>query len=224
MHRDGDLVARGERLEKRLTSLGGQPRCREHQGDCMSSTTTIVARGRWWSVQGALSLIALMLVCVALPEPARAGELEYQNCIRQLCTSYGIEESNCTTQEVCLRELNGPNKTIPQAPVPVLYGAIAVETDSLIFGYVKDVASRERAEQGALANCRKAGGTASGCKIAVWGHNTCLALATSAGGRSGNIWAYAWSDDGWVSKRDAVRACGKAGATTCKVAIGFCTG
>ena len=172
----------------------------------------------------ALSLVAVLLATVALPESARAGEFEYQECIRQLCTSYGIDDNNCATQEVCLRELNGPSSTIPQAPVPVRYGAIAVETNSLIFGYVKDVASREEAEQGALEHCRKGGGSASGCEIAVWGHNTCLALATSAGGRSGNTWGYAWSDDGWVSRRDAVQACSKEGGTSCKVAVSFCTG
>ncbi len=192
----------------------------------MSSTKTNIAQGRWrsWSAPSVLLLIALLLATVAVPESARAGELEYQECIRQLCTSYGIDEHNCTTQEVCLRELNGPSNTRPQAPVPVLYGAIAVETDSLIFAYVKDAASREAAEQGALASCRKAGGTGPGCEIAVWGHNTCLALATSAGGRSGNTWGYAWSDDGWVSKRDAVQACSKEGGTSCKVAVSFCTG
>ena len=172
----------------------------------------------------ARGLIAVMLATVAQQEPARAGEFEYQECIRQLCTSYGIDDHNCAIQEVCLRELNGPGNTMPQAPVPVLYGAIAVETDSLIFGYVKDAASREDAEQGALEHCRKGRGSASGCEIAVWGHNTCLALATSAGGASGNIWGYAWSDDVWVSKRDAVQACSKAGGRSCKVSVSFCTG
>jgi hypothetical protein len=192
--------------------------------DCTSSTKSIVAGGRWrsWSTPGAFTLIAVMLAYVAMPEFARAGELEYQNCIRELCTSYGIDENNCNTQEVCLRELNGPNNTMPA--LPTLYGAIAVETDTLIFGYVKDVASREEAEQGALSYCRKSGGTASGCEIAVWGHNTCLALATSAGGSSGNIWGYAWSDEGSISRRDATAACRKEGGTSCKVAVSFCTG
>lgn len=170
----------------------------------------------------ALSLFAVLLATVALPESARAGEFEYQECIRQLCTSYGIDDNNCTTQDVCLRELNGSNNTMPA--LPTLYGAIAVETDSLIFGYVKDVASREEAEQGALAYCRKAGGTASGCEIAVWGHNTCLALATSAGGSSGNIWGYAWSDERAISQRDATAACRKEGGASCKIAVSFCTG
>ena len=109
--------------------------------------------------------------------------------------------------------------------VPTLYGAIAVETDTLIYGYVKDVASRADAEQAALAYCRKAGGgSASGCEIAVWGHNTCLALATSSGGSTGNAWGYAWSDEGSISRRDAVNACIEQGGYSCKVAVSFCTG
>ncbi len=189
----------------------------------MSSTKTNIAQARWrsWSAPSVLLLIALLLATVVMPESARAGELEYQNCIRELCTSYGVDEHNCSTQEVCLRELNGSNNTGSQA---VRYGAIAIETSSLFFGYMKDVGSREEAEQGALAYCRKAGGTASGCEIAVWGQNICLALATSTGGKGGNAWGSAWSDDGTASKRDAVQTCGKHGGTRCKVTVSFCTG
>lgn len=108
--------------------------------------------------------------------------------------------------------------------VPTLYGAIAVETDSLIYGYVKDVGSREEAERAALAYCQNAGASVSGCEIAVWGHNTCLALATSAGGSGGNTWGYAWSDEGAIARRDAVNACVQEGGSHCTVAVSFCTG
>lgn len=120
---------------------------------------------------------------------------------------------------------SAPGGTMGPMPAPpTLYGAIAVDIDTLATGYVKDVASREEAERGALENCRKAGGSASGCEVAVWGHNTCLALSTSLGGSSGNAWGYAWSDDGWVSRRDAVNACREQGGSNCKVAVSLCTG
>ncbi len=170
-----------------------------------------------------LSLMALLLVCTQMPESARAGEFEYQECIRQLCTSYGKAEYDCV--QSCLADLNGPAKTMPLPPVPVLYGAIAIEDKTLITGFSKGQSSRADAEREALAKCRSAGGSKSGCKIAVWGHNSCLALATSqAGSGGGNRWGYAWSDDGWVSRKEATAACRKDGGTNCKVAVTFCTG
>ena len=135
--------------------------------------------------------------------------------------------SSCYSACMADRRLydNSSSESMGTMPaVPTLYGAIAVETDTLIYGYVKDVSSRAEAEQAALAYCRKAGGSASGCEIAVWGHNTCLALATSAGGRGGNTWGYAWSDEGAISRRNAVDACIEQGGTDCKVSVSFCTG
>ena len=56
---------------------------------------------------------------------------------------------------------SAPGGTMGPMPAPpTLYGAIAVDIDTLATGYVKDVASREEAERGALENCRKAGGSA----------------------------------------------------------------
>ncbi len=124
----------------------------------MSSTKTILQQGGWrsWSAQSVVTLIALMLAFSTIPQAVRAGELEYQECIRQLCTSYGKDEYSCV--ETCVSELHGPSKTIPQAPVPILYGAIAVETGSLITGYAKGYSSRAAAESRAIAMCRRAGG------------------------------------------------------------------
>lgn len=191
----------------------------------MSSTKTILQQGGWrsWSAQSVVTLIALMLAFSTIPQAVRAGELEYQECIRQLCTSYGKDEYSCV--ETCVSELHGPSKTIPQAPVPILYGAIAVETGSLITGYAKGYSSRAAAESRAIAMCRRAGGLASGCKIAVWGHNSCLALATSRANKGGeNSLGYAWSDDGWVSRRKAIDACRNDGGANCKIAVTLCTG
>lgn len=191
----------------------------------MRLTKMINLQGRKWSraARGVLSMISLMLACVLMPESARAGELEYQDCIRHHCTSYGKSEHDCV--DLCLGDLHGAGKSIPQASIPVLYGAIAVDGGTLITGQAKGESSRADAERQALAKCRSAGGSASGCKIAVWGHNTCLALSTSRATKGGrNRWAYAWSDDGWVSRRKATEACRKDGGANCKVAVTFCTG
>ncbi|MEZ5502422.1 MAG: DUF4189 domain-containing protein [Halioglobus sp.] len=146
-----------------------------------------------------------------------------------ICRQQCNYDSGSSCYSSCMADRNlydsAPGGTMGPMPAPpTLFGAIAVDIDSLATGYVKDVASREDAESGALAQCRKAGGSASGCEIAVWGHNICLALSTSLGGSNGNTWGYAWSDDGWVSRRDAVNACRKEGGSSCKVAVSFCTG
>lgn len=146
-----------------------------------------------------------------------------------ICRDQCNYDSASSCYSLCMSERriydNSSNDTGGSMPaVPTLYGAIAVETDTLIYGYVKDVSSRAEAERAAMAFCREAGGSASGCQIAVWGHNTCLALATSAGGTGGNTWGYAWSDERALSQRDAVNACVKEGGSSCKVAVSFCTG
>ncbi len=195
------------------------------RSSCMSSTKTFFAQTRWrlyWG-RSASGLFALLLAYVAIPMPVRAGEFEYQQCVQHYCTSYGKSENECVN--LCLPDLNGPNKTMPLTPVPTLYGAIAVETSTLASGYAKDQPSLADAERQALAMCRGAGGSNAGCKIVVSGHNFCAALSTGQTGNGGeNRWGYAWSDDGWVSRRDATAACRNDGGANCKVAITFCTG
>jgi hypothetical protein len=173
----------------------------------------------------ALVIVTVMLASTALSRTVWADEGGNSAICRQQC-NYD-NESSCYSfcmSERRLYDTPSSESGGSMPAVPTLYGAIAVETDTLIYGYVKDVSSRAEAEQAALAYCRKAGGSASGCEIAVWGHNTCLALATSAGGRGGNTWGYAWSDEGAISRRNAVDACIEQGGTDCKVSVSFCTG
>lgn len=126
------------------------------------------------------------------------------------------------------QELNrgsGSETMRPMPRPPTLHGAIAIDAATLITGSARDHRSRAEAEQRGIAMCRQAGGSAGGCKVAVWAHNSCLALSTSrdAAGKR-NRWGYAWSDDAWVSKRNATAACRKDGGTHCQVATSFCTG
>ncbi|MBK6720997.1 MAG: hypothetical protein IPG62_14240 [Sphingomonadales bacterium] len=76
----------------------------------MSSTKMNVSLGRWrsWSARSVLALVALVFAVSTMPESARAGEFEYHECIRQLCTSYGMDEGSCV--QSCVAELHGPNK------------------------------------------------------------------------------------------------------------------
>lgn len=166
---------------------------------------------------GALWVAASMLL--GIPGPSRADET-YDECVRRACALNDYIGCGSTCG---LRGRGSTPDRLP--PVPRLFGAIAVETRTLSTGYSKGQASRPDAEREALAQCRQAGGSASGCEIAVWGHNLCFALATSRepAGRD-HVWGYATSDDGWVARRNAMGFCRKASGTKCAVTVKFCTG
>ena len=173
----------------------------------------------WFRALG-LSLI----VSLILPGLGRADPIGDATLCREQCG-----EHNDSCQRICMSDRSRlalpPEPMRPMPRPPTLYGAIAVDARSLITGFGRDAGSRAEAERRAIALCRRGGGTASGCQIAVWAHNSCLALATSRGapGRD-NVWGYAYSDDGWVSRRNATRACVKQGGARCVVAVTFCTG
>lgn len=161
---------------------------------------------------------ALANAAVALtPQPVMASQT-YDECVRQACSlnDYIGCGMNCR---------QGNARPAPGPAIPILYGAIAVETRTLITGAAKGYASRADAERRAIAICRRGGGSANGCRVVESGHNICLALATSVGsGGQGNSWGVWHSDDGWVSQRGAVRECRGAGGTNCTVVVKFCTG
>ena len=191
----------------------------------MTSSNCVPVK-KWWRRRAGsrlLGLVAATLGCTSIPVPLHAGELEYQNCLRRLCSSYGKDESECV--QSCLADLNGPTQSIPLPPIPILYGAIAVDKDTLIPGSAKNARTKAAAERQALDMCRRGGGSASGCQIIESGHNVCLALATSHD-KSGKAvsWGSAWSDDGWVTRRNAMRECGKQGGVNCKIVVTLCTG
>lgn len=169
---------------------------------------------------GVFALLVGILVVFSTGSAARAGELEYQICMRRVC-----ENSNYVfCSSACLGELNGKPNNAPLPPIPTLWGAVAVDSVTLATGFAKGSISREDAERRALADCRRANGTATGCKVVAARHNSCIALATSRGGGGEDMWGNAWSDDGWVSRREAVKECRKGGGTRCAVVVSFCTG
>lgn len=172
---------------------------------------------------------AVIAVVSITPHKATADEIGNSTLCREQC-NYDGNGNNGSCYWMCMsnRRLydNAPNESMrPMPRPPTLYGAIAVETATLISGYAKGAASKAAAETQALSQCYKAGGSVSGCKIVVSTHNSCLALATSGlAGHQNNSWGYAWSDDGWVSRKKAMKACRDDGGVACKISVTFCTG
>ena len=182
------------------------------------------ARSTLQKARSALAVLGTMTVFLTASGQTQAGQYEYERCV-QSC-AYSSQDRELCIQMTC-SSLHGsstpPVNRLP--PIPILYGAIAVDSQTLLFGVAKGAASRADAERRALTLCRRAGGTASGCEIAAWGHNVCLALATSREADArGNTWGAAHSDDGWVSRRNATKLCRKWGGKNCQVTVSFCTG
>ena len=172
----------------------------------------------WRFVPRTLCAVAMLVGAGTLTPQFAVAAQTYDECVRHDCAmgDYIGCGQNC-------RQPGSRLGTVP--PPPTLYGAIAVETRTLVTGAAKGRASRADAERQAMAMCRRGGGSASGCTIAVSGHNVCLALATSreAGGKT-NRWGYWHSDDGWVSRRGAAKTCRGDGGTNCQIAVSFCAG
>ena len=178
-------------------------------------------------LKAAAALYGLAFTLLAATGQVQAGIEDYQLC-SQKCNFSALDSRD---QELCIQSscsgLLGPEtpsvNRLP--PIPTLYGAIAVDLKTLASGSAKGMASAATAKQRALAECQRASGRKSDCKIAIHGHNVCLALATSreVDGR-GNVWGADHSDDGWVARRKATKACSKWGGTRCQVTVTFCTG
>jgi hypothetical protein len=185
------------------------------------------ARSALPAIKAALALFGAAFALMGTTGQVQAGLEEFQLCAQSCAAS----QLNSREQDACIHincsELLGTKtpsvNRLP--PIPTLYGAIAVDPQTLASGSAKGMTSRAAAERRALADCQRASGRASSCKIAVYGHNICLALATSreTDGR-GNAWGADYSDDGWVARRKATKICHKWGGRRCQVSLSFCTG
>lgn len=78
------------------------------------------------------------------------------------------------------------------------YGAIAISPSSKAMGWSYDYKSRWKAEQVALAQCRKHAGD---CKIATWFRNACGAVAVGANGGWGANWGRSIKQAKWKSRK-----------------------
>lgn len=171
------------------------------------------------SIQIVRWLSFALLAAVVGSVPAFADQAAYDECFEG-CRAQGSLSAcfyNCNSY----LERPGPP---PPPPSDLLFGAIAFDERSLKSGYAKDASSREAAEAGAIAECRKVGGSREGCKILLSKRNSCMALAVSRAGSDGAAWGWAYSDDGSVSRREATKTCKGGGGSNCQVVISFCTG
>lgn len=185
------------------------------------------ARSALPAIKSALALLGAAFALLGTTGQVQAGLEEFQLCAQSCAAS----QLNSREQDACV-QINCSGLLGPESPsvnrlppIPILYGAIAIDLQTLASGSAKGMTSASTAKQRALAECQRASGQASGCKIAIHGHNVCLALATSreTDGR-GNVWGGDHSDDGWVARRKATKACRKWGGSRCQVTVSFCTG
>ena len=164
-------------------------------------------------------LLLMVFAFLCLSSSAIADRVEYDECMDRCRRDYGSDACyyNCNV----FMDRPGPP---PPPASDLLFGAIALDAQTLKSGYAKDALSREDAEARAVAECRKVGGSADGCKVILWRHNSCMALVMSREGSKGPSWGYAYSDDGRVSRRNATKSCQGEGGSNCQVVISFCTG
>ena len=158
-------------------------------------------------------------VVLASAVPAYADRWEYLECFDR-CKAMGSQNSCFANCDPYMSRPGPP--PLPTSAFP--YGAIALDDDVLRFGYAKNEPSREAAEAHATAECRRAGGSADGCKVIIWRHNSCVALATSQEGSQGKTWGYSYSDEGILARREAMKLCRNEGGTNCQIAVSFCSG
>ena len=97
------------------------------------------------------------------------------------------------------------------------WGALAFSENGTAYSYSRNYATKEEAEQGALAECGK---YASDCKIYDTFENRCTALAGSPNG----VYGWAWGGDLQARQARAIQECAKQGGTECRMVVNFCTG
>ncbi|MGQ9865837.1 MAG: DUF4189 domain-containing protein [Pseudanabaenaceae cyanobacterium] len=99
------------------------------------------------------------------------------------------------------------------------YGAIArsASPESRAKGYAWNYESRDGAEKRALQECEQAAGLGK-CRVLVWAHNACLAIAESAAGAAGTGWASTLEQ----AERHAQTQCQGLGTGECQVVRSFC--
>jgi len=111
------------------------------------------------------------------------------------------------------------NNNQPPAPERDLYTAVAVSNKTLAFGYSYEAATREAAQQVALAQCRSQHGGGD-CKVVDWARDECLGVALSYGD---STWAVNDGENPFAAGNAAMRSCRLTGGKACKVAVMTCS-
>lgn len=108
-------------------------------------------------------------------------------------------------QQVCVADYNLPhwqNKKSSQhkAKWATRWGAIATNNAG-VAGIVESKSSKRKAEQGALADCKKRGG-GDACKLVFSYHNQCAAVSS---GRKGTMYSHAATEE--IAVKNSLSKC-----------------
>jgi hypothetical protein len=99
------------------------------------------------------------------------------------------------------------------------YGAIAFSGSADVHGFSRNHASRAGAEAEALGHCRAWGRGAADCRVLVWFHDRCAALATGSNGAHGS----AQAPQRRTAAQQALAACRPFGGESCKIVRDVCS-
>ena len=105
---------------------------------------------------------------------------------------------------------------IPDVPSAPNYVAVAVSDSTLATGSSWHASSRAKAEQIALAYCRR---EARDCHVVSSGWSTCLALATSSDGAQG----YDFGDYPETAEKKALARCNSVSSKPCSIKTHPCS-
>lgn len=99
------------------------------------------------------------------------------------------------------------------------YGAIAFSGSADVHGFSRNHDSRARAEAEALAHCRTWGRGAEDCKVLLWFHDRCAALATGDNGAHGS----AHDPQRRAAANRALAECRPLGGASCRIVREVCS-
>jgi hypothetical protein len=103
---------------------------------------------------------------------------------------------------------------------PGVWGALAISSSSLTYGYSYDFPSQESANAGALKKCNAALKGKRDCHVLNSFAHDCIALATSDDGVYGYSKAYG---DLVADDKEALGRCQNAGGKSCSTVLAFCS-
>lgn len=144
--------------------------------------------------------------------PAAADCASYCEGGYQACTE-SSDASTCGTQyQICIQQC------ISTGAGADSFGAIAYSPSTDAYGYSYGQTSQGQAEDYAMSECRRAGGS-GGCEIAIWFKNACGALAADGKGAYGTDWAETKAE----AESKAIDYCRRYTSETCEIRRTVCS-
>lgn len=123
--------------------------------------------------------------------------------------------SSCSSNCLDVIENNNSNSS---GPARTSYGAIAVSSSTLKYGYSWGQNTQDQANAVAFQNCVEAD-----CKIEVYFYNACGALAMTQIGGENARWGTAWAGSKSAAEQAALNYCAQAGGTDCVIEASVCS-